>query len=399
MRRIGFRFAIGVSIGLVVAVVWWFSGDVRYAEQCHQALNNRQWKELSRLSQLWSEATPKNAEPWILRAEAARQQGDFVSADEFLAKAPPTGEFGIRALEARLELQFGPLNQPLAAVDSCLNLLKYDPNSKVAHQRLIFFYAFTLQRQKLIDEARIAIARGCEPREAYGYLFLADSLLLSNADAQNARWLQSDPTNELFVVAQAVHIAESLEGQIPRDDPDLIATVKEGLERRDRTFRELLQKYPHNLELLAFHLRQAVERGDAARVHELLLQSPPEAEFDNRFWRYRGWLLQNDDDLPEAESAYRQALKLHPLDWNTRHLLAGLLRRKGEFAETERLDQLVLRANQLRLAFFQQPTMRTIPPRLLKELADYAVECDDSLVAESLRAQMSRFGGTSRSRE
>ena len=399
MRRIGVRFAIVVCLGLAAAGAWWQFGDAHYAEQCRQALKDRQWKELSRLSQSWSEADPKNAESWLLRAEAANQQRNFVAADGFLAKVPPTSEFGVRALVTRIELQFGPLNQPLAAVESCLSLLKCDPTSKVAHQRLIFFYAFTLQRRKLIEEARVAIARECEPREAYGYLFLADSLPLSNADSQNAHWLEPDLTNELFAVAQAVHIAETLEGQIPRDDPVLLENVKKGIERRDRTLQELLQKYPHNLELLAFHLRQSVERGDVNRVQELLLQSPAEAEFDNRFWRHRGWLLQNENELIEAEAAYRQALKLHPLDWSTRHLLAGLMRRKGELVEAERLDQIVLHANQLRRHFVEQPTMRAIPPRLLKELAEYAAECDDSLIAETLRAQMSRFGGASGSRK
>ncbi|TXT20617.1 MAG: Uncharacterized protein FD138_4185, partial [Planctomycetota bacterium] len=371
----------------------------RYAEQCRLALRNRQWTELARLSQSWSEADPENAEAWLHRAEAAQQRRDFVAADEFLAKVRPTGEFGVRALETRIGLQFGPLNQPLAAVESCLHLLECDANSKVAHQRLIFFYAFTLQRRKLIDEARLAIARESEPREAYGYLFLADALLLSNADSQNVRWLESDPSSELFAVARAVHIAETLEGQIPRDDPVLLANVKKDIERRDRTLQELLQKYPHNLELLAFHLRQAVERGEVARVQELLLQSPAEAEFDNRFWRFRGWLLENDNDLTEAETAYRQALKLHPLDWSTRHLLAALMRRKGELADAERLDQVVLHANQIRREFVQQPTMRAIPPSLLKELAEYAGECDDSLIAETLRAQLSRFSGTTGSRK
>lgn len=396
MRRIGLRFAVFVCIGLAVSVVWWLfsdAHDAHYAEQCRQALKDRQWKELARLSQSWSEADPQNASAWLHRAEAAQQQRDFVSADRFLAKVPPTGELGVRALESRIELQFGPLNQPLAAAESCLSLLQCDPASQVAHQRLIFFYAFTLQRRKLIEEVRVAVARECEPREAYGYLFLADSLLLSNADSQNARWLESDPTNELFEVAQAIHIAETLEGQIPRDNPEFLATIKEGIERRDRTLLELLQKYPHNLELLAYHLRQSVDQGNVARVHELLLQSPPEAEFDHRFWRFRGWLLQSDDDLSEAEIAYRQALKLHPLDWSSRHLLAALMRRKGNLVEAERHDQLVLQANQLRRQIVQQPTMRALPPRLLSDLADYAEECEDFQIAESLRTQLQRFGG------
>lgn len=399
MQRIRFRIVVVIGVLLAVAAVVWQFRGANYAELCHQAVEQRQWKQLSRLSQAWSDAEPDDAESWMYRAEAARQQGDLVSTNDFLGKVPPTSPFGVRALEARIELQFGPLNQPLAAVESCQALLQCDPASKVAHQRLIFFFAFTLQRQKLIEEIREAVTLRCEPREAYGYLFMADSLVLSNAGSQNARWLESDPTSELFAIAQAVHIAETLEGQIPRDDPEILSTMKEAIERRDRTLQDLLQKYPHNLELLAFFLRQAVERGDVARVNELLFQSPAEAEFDNRFWRYRGWLLQSDNDFSEAESAYRQALKRHPLDWTTRHLLAGLMRRKGDLAEAGRLEQLVLRANQLRRQFQQQETMRKIPPPVLKELAEYAAQCQDPLVAESLRSQMNRFGRANGSRE
>ncbi|MFM9961512.1 MAG: hypothetical protein ACKV2Q_09825 [Planctomycetaceae bacterium] len=398
MQLNGIRIVVVALIFVAVAAVVWQCGGANYAESCRDAARQRQWKQLASLSQAWSDAEPDEAEAWMYRAEAARKQSDLVSADRFLGKIAPSSRFGVRALEARLELQFGPLNQPLAAVESCQTLLVCDPASKVAHQRLIYFFAFTLQRRKLMDEVRDAVARGCEPREAYGYLFLADSLVLSNAGSQNARWLESDPTSELFAVAQAIHIAETLEGQIPRDDPEVLATMKEAIERRDRTLRELLQKYPQNLELLAFFLRQAVERGDVARVNKLLLQSPDAAEFDNRFWRYRGWLLQSDNQLEEAESAYQQALKLHPLDWTTRHLLAGLKRRQGKLKEAGILEQVVLRANELRRQFQQQDTMRNVPPPLLKGLAEYSAECQDLLIAESLRSQLNRFGKANGSR-
>lgn len=391
MQRLGFRIAVIVSVVLAAAVVAWQFRGTNYSELCRKAVEQRQWTQLARLSQAWSDAEPGNAEAWMFRAEAARQQGDLVSANDFLGKVPPKSRFGLRALEARIELQFGPLNQPLTAVESCQALLQRDPDSKVAHQRLIYFFAFTLQRRKLIDQVRDAVARRCEPREAYTYLFLADSLRLSNAGFQNEHWLESDPTSELFSVAQAVHIAETLEGQTPRDDPVVLARVKESIKRRDRTLKELLQKYPHNLELLAFFLRQAVEQGDVNRVSDLLSQAPIEAESDNRFWRYRGWLLQSHDDLAEAEEAYRQALKLHPFDWGTRHLLAGLMRRKGNLVEAGHLEQLVMQANPLWVQLQQQETVRRIPPKLLNDLATYAEGCQDQLIAESLHAQLQRF--------
>lgn len=396
MWRIGIRLALVAGVLLAVVVAWlcWEPRSTRYAELCRRAIEGRQWRELAGQSQSWTEAEPANAQAWLYRAEAAQHQQDLASVCRFLANVPPESEFGIHAWETRIELQFGPLNQPLAAAESCQRLLKSDPNSKVAHQRLIYFYAMTLQRRKLIEQVRDAVARSCEPREAYTYLFFADSLRLSNAGSQNLLWLESDPGSELFAVAQAIAIGEALEGQTPRDDPDVLAKIKESVDRRDRTLLELLQKYPHNLELLAFFLRQAVEQGDANRVADLLAEAPAEAEFDNRFWRYRGWLLQHHDDLVEAEAAYTQALKLHPLDWGTRHLLAGLMRRKGDLAEAGRHEQLVMLANPLRVQLQKQETVRWIPTQILKDLSAYAAGCQDRLIAESLNAQMQRFDRT-----
>lgn len=396
MRSIGIRIGLMIGAFLTAVAVWvlWQPGTANYAERCRHATLHGQWTELANQSKAWSEANPTDGQAWLYRAEAAQQQQDFAAANQFLSHVPPDSQFGRRALEARIELQFGPLNQPLAAVEACQALLLSDPNSKLAHQRLIFYFAFTLQRQKLIEQVRDAIARSCEPREAYTYLFFADSLLLSNAGSQNARWLQSDPFSELFSVAQAVQIAETLQGQIPRDDPEVLAKVKESIERRDRTLEELLQKYPSNLELLAYFLRQAVEQGDVNRVTDLLTRAPDSAELDNRFWRYRGWLMQSHDDLAEAEAAYQQALKRHPMDWGTRHLLAGLMRRKGDLAEAGRLEQLVILANRLRRLLQQQDTVRSVSPQTLKDLADYAAECGDQLVADSLHAQLKRFDKT-----
>lgn len=393
MQHVGIRIGlpVGIFLSATAAWIWWQGRADRYADSCRRALAERRWEKLAELSESWSGAAPADAEAWLYRAEAAQRQQDFDAACRFLRNIPPDSTFGVHALESRIELHFGPLNQPLAAVESCQALLKRDPESKLAHQRLIYFFAFTLQRRRMMDQIREAVARGCEPREAYTYLFLVDSLLLSNAGSQNARWLLTDPSSELFSVAQAVHIAETLEGQIPRDSPQVLAQVKESIARKDRTLDDLFAKYPANLELLAYFLRQAVEQGNSDRVADLLAKSPVDAESDHRFWRYRGWLFQSHDDLVEAESAYRQALKLNPLDGGTRHFLAGLLRRKGDLPEAGQLERIALHANQLRRLLQQQKNARLIPQQVLIDLADYAAECEDLLIADSLRAQLRRF--------
>lgn len=394
MRQVGIRIALVSGLLLAVAGVWlWYATTgYRYSAACRDAFRRSAWKELAASSQAWSEAEPGNSDAWWYRAEAAQREEDVAAACQFLEHVSPDAANGRRALELRIDFLLGPLNRPQAAADACQTLLQHVPDSRLAHQRLIFYYAFTLQRRKLTDQIRDAVTHTCEPKEAYAYLFLADSLRLSNGGSQNARWLESDPDSELFAVAQAVHIAETLEGSIPRDDPEVLAKVKEAFERRDRTLNELLVKYPKNLELLAYFLRRALEQGDVNRVKELLTKAPQTAEEDNRFWRYRGWLLQSYDELQQAEVAYQKALKLHPMDWGTRHLLAGLMRRKGDLAESARLEKLVIRAGELRRDIQEQQSVRAITPQSLRALANYAADCGDTLIADSLRAQLKHFG-------
>ncbi len=396
MRQVRMRIALVSGLLLSAVAVWfWLSASrTNYASACREALKRRNWQQLAELSQAWSESEPTNVTAWLHRAEAAQNQDDFANACRFLERIPPDTETGQRALESRIELQFRLLNRPQDAAESCRLLLQHDPNSSLAQQRLIFYYAFTLQRRQLIDQIHDAVARQNEPREAYTYLFFADSLRLSNAGNQIALWLQGDPESELLTVAQALHIAESLEGSIPRDDPDYLATIKEAMIRRDRTLNALLTKYPHNLELLAYFMRRAVEEGDVDRVKELLLQAPAEAEYDNRCWRYRGWVFQSFDKLDEAEAAYRQALKLHSLDWGTRPYLAGLLRRQGKLAEAGRMEELVKQSGRLRRAMLEQQSVASTAPDVLRDLVEYAAACQDHLIADSLKSQMERYNAS-----
>lgn len=367
-------------------------GQTDYASACRQALEGERWEELAELAQAWSETEPTRAEAWMYRAEAAQRFGSWRLATDYLKRVPLTDADGERAAEALIEIQFGRLNRPQDAADSCLALLEQHPEAKLAHQRLIFYYAFTLQRQKLIQQIRRAVELRSEPKEAYAYLFLVDTLRLGNAGPQNGRWLESDPHSELFAVAQALHIAETLEGQIPRDDPKYVAEVQQAMARRDKTLRELRVRYPANLELIAWFARRAVQEGDAQRLQELLTGAPESSEHDHRFWRFRGWLLDQHDLLDEAEAAYRQALVLHPLDSGTRPLLAALLRRKGKVSDAEAMDQLAQHAHRLNRVLMEQPTPRAVPVSILADLADYAAKCGDTLIAGTLKSQLQKFG-------
>jgi tetratricopeptide (TPR) repeat protein len=389
------RYVCASLVLILVAAAFLVFGrrhQTDYASACRQAFEGARWQELAELSQAWSTAEPARAEAWMYRAEAAQRNGNLAAAVEALKRVPLTDPEAERAYGGLIELQFGPLNRPQDAAESCLALLEHHPESKLAHQRLIFYYAFTLQRQKLIQQVRRAVELRCEPKEAYTYLFLVDSLRLGNAAPQNGRWLESDPHSELFSVAQALHIAETLEGQVPRDDPKYVAEVQQARARRDRTLSELRVRFPENLELIAWFARRAVQDGDTQRLRELLTGAPDAAEHDHRFWRFRGWLLDQHNELDDAEAAYRQALTLHPLDGGTRPLLAALLRRKGKTSEAETMDRLAQQALRLNRLLGSQPTARAVPVSVLTDLADYAAKCGDELIADTLTAQLRKFG-------
>ena len=57
-------------------------------------------------------------------------------------------------------LQFGALNEPIAAAETCKRILRLQPENAEAHRRLIFYYAMSRQRSPLVAEARRAIAAG-----------------------------------------------------------------------------------------------------------------------------------------------------------------------------------------------------------------------------------------------
>ena len=169
---------------------------------------------------------------------------------------------------------------------------------------------------------------------------------------------------------------------------DEVATPEEseGGERKvpehDRRLRELLDRFPGNLELLAYFLQKATTRGDVDEVTTLLGQAPPEAEADNRFWRFKGWVHDQSDQPAEAEAAYRRALEIDPYDFATQHQLAGALRKGGKLEAAADFARLAAQGQGLRKSILQQPDVRAIPPPLLREMGGYAGECGDRDVAD-----------------
>jgi tetratricopeptide (TPR) repeat protein len=394
--RHGRRIVIGAGLLTTGMLSLWFwhlwqqSMPSRLWQKARLAAAAERWREVEDLSARLTEIDSHNGEAWLMWARAAQKLGDPVASARHLSDMPADNTQKVKAFRALAELQLGPLNAPFAAEHSFREILERDSRSNYAHQRLIFFYAITLQRQELMRQARHAMELQCEPIEAYVYLFFADSLHFTNGPELNRRWLTGDANSELFRVAEAIHVAIAVGGGAPRDKPEVVSRIRSLAEQREKILADLLRRYPHNLELLAWHVEQAIERGEVDRVVELLGQLPREADGDNRCLRYAGWAKAQLGRGEEAQTYYNQALHVHPLDWKTRHLLAELRRREQKFDDVDRLEQLVHSADELRHALDVLPDARSVPPEILERLVDYATKCGDELYAKSLRRQLSR---------
>jgi uncharacterized protein HemY len=358
---------------------WWQTRcQKQWLTSCTRAQQTAQWDELQRLAENWSRWQPDSAAPWLFRAEAAQRKGDFAAAAEFLASVPESDPKAVPAYVGLSALQFGPLNRPLDGVRTCERILRLEPRATAAHQRLIEFYAMTLERQKLIEHVRLAIEMMREPPAAYVYLFLVDTMRLANGVEANSKWLEADPNSELFLVARALQM------------PEPIAGADAALNHKHETTAALFQQFPGNLELLAYETDLAIRVGSVNEVARLLQRAPAAADGDSRFWRAKGWLHLNRNEFPKAQQALERALELHPLDWDARNWMADLARRQGDLPEAERLQKLVRQARQLREKITAQGTLDDVAPPLLADLADYARHCGDVQVANALERRLSR---------
>lgn len=383
---------------LVLLVVWggyrlWVYSQVDgYAAACERAQRQQAWPALQENAAAWARWQPGNAQPWRYAAEAARRQGQASRAADYLKQVPAEATDAVAAMLDLSDLQFNDLNRPLEAEATCRKILRREPAHAEAHRRLVFFYAMTLQRTKLIQQARAAIRLDCAGPEIYVYLMGADWLNFSNAQQLNEFWLQADPENADFLVARVIHFLGS-EGVI--DDPvgaessvkPFPATARQEAMLRD--LKSYLKRFPQQLEVLAYFLQQGCKGGDRAEVARLLGQAPPAAAEDNRFWRFKGWLHASQGEFADAEAAYQRALQLHPFDWHSQHELASVLRRLQRHDQVTKWQQLAVEGKEIRKQIFQLRNVQSAPKILLQRIAKYARECGDPEVADHLMLRVS----------
>lgn len=383
-------------LGVVVALgaAGWLGRRALIAsleEACQEALRANDYQQLDRLAARWHWWQPAKAAPLVYQAEAASQQQQYERAVELLDRLPDADPMTPRALVERSSMLFGPLNRPIEGAETLERALKLDPTLVEARRRLVYFYAFTLQRRKMVEHVYEAIRNHCDVPETYVYLVAQDWLSFANAYAENTKWLRGNPDQELFMVARAIYRinAKSLD---TAGDPNLDGPADaSGVPYHRRVVADYFRRFPHNMELIAYHLELASVNGNVEEVARLLAQAPAEAAHDNRFWRYKGWLHGARGELEEADAAYRKALALNCYDFVSRHQLSSIERRRKRLDQVKPLVDLAQRGKELRRDILVMDSVATVPRGILQRVARYAEECGDELTARQLTMRLDEW--------
>lgn len=339
-RRIRLRWWLLLLLALMVGAPagrWFYSSWRResvadFNRACRELSTRQKWRELSELSERWSDIEPARAEPWLYRAGAAEGLEDWAGVVQYLDRVPRDDGRAVGALVRKAVAEFEQLNRPWDGLRTCDEVLELEPRVLIAHKQSIFFDAMTLQRAEMVRRIRRAIEVRRESPESYVYLISASWFYSGSLYRHNTRWLEGDPDDETFQVAQALQVYTS--------------QAKSDLERAADfehipPAEELLLKYPHNLELVAYFLNRSITDGDLERV-QMLLQAIPRdrADADARFWRARAWCEDALGDLESAERSLRRAFALDPYWWQIHFQLHDLLRRLGRPDESARFLEI-----------------------------------------------------------
>lgn len=358
---------------------------VELRAECRKAMRLRKWDRLEELAASWLRWDQNNGFAWLFLAEAAQQKGDVNRTARCLGMIQDTDPKAVPALVEKAMLEFGVANNPLEAELTCRRILRLAPRNALAHQRLIFFYAMTLQREKLLNQIREARSLGCENKEAYVYLMLADELAFTNGPQWNSRWLSSSPDADVFQVAKAVHLAETAYAF------SISKPTSENNQRSsemEREVHQLMERFPQNPVLLTYLLHRAAEAGEVERAGEILDRFGQQHEQSHQVWTYRGWHLAAIGELEQADEAYKRALSIYPLSIKTHHLYAAVLRRLKRFSAAEEMQKLVLVGKELSKLLMELPNTESVTPELLKRIAEYARSCGDELTSQDIQRHL-----------
>lgn len=376
MRRSILAAATILCVGVIAVWVSYSKNDSEYRAHCERLQEEQDWSRLRQVAGDWKLNTDQIDEPLTFLAEAEFQSGNLQAAVDYLLAVPSGSKKCFASLIAALEIQFDQLNQPLDAVETLNRMIKLRPWSISSHQRLIFFYAMTLQRQELRKAIDDAINARAEPPDAYVYLLLAGKLSFSNGFAKNSEWLQADPDNELFQVARTIQLLDSVKSS---DNPATQASLPEYW----IAFEALREKYPNNISLLTYAIEEAAGEFDTDRV-SALLAGVPDSDYDSVLWKWHGWLNLQLNQPEVCEASLLRSIENFPLDWRTWHDLAACRRKLGNLDGAAQAQQIANAGKELRKTVLQLTNASAISAQTLEKLASYAASCGDDRTAMAI---------------
>lgn len=361
--------AVATAVGFLGVLVYPLittRSDDEFRILCKKLRENETWPELIECATEWSKTTEMPDEALLFLAEGEFELGNPLKAIECLLSVPEESSRCFPALIAACDLQFGELNRPLDGVVTLQRMISRNPSSISSRQRLIFFYAMTLQREKMLDAILDAIRARAEPPDVYAYLMIADELSFSNGFSKNSEWLKSDPDSELFSVARTVQLLNGLESS---DSPE----NNQALTRCRETYEGLRKKYPQNFTLLEAAISRAASEFDLATVQELITQAPnPKTSV---ILRWEGWLNFQNDEFEQSLAALQQSIEAFPLDWETWHQLSACKRRLGDTEGASSAAQIAIAGKAIRKTVLQLEDVSAIRPETLESIASFAASC------------------------
>lgn len=352
--------------------------------EVENAADRGDWPQVEILARQWAETQPEEYEPWGYAADAAMSMGDLPRAAGYLSQIPDQSP--VEAFHDLSAILMQDLNEPIDAIQACKRGLEIYPADSELHQRLMFYYTMTCQRDAIVKEGHRAIAVGSDTLATYAYLMGARWLTFTNGYQMNNLWLQSDPGSELFEVGAVVHLLSvrdlttlGLSGLSPEE----LGAPKSYYKQQ---VHELRKKYPTNVELMAVELAILTEDGDSQAVAQALSTAPPETAEDNRFWRFKGWFHASRQEWEQAREALEHSLELYPFDWATEFELVGVLRASEDIGASTAMQQRSMLGQRVTRAIQQAQQIGELhPDSAYDEMEAYFRVCGEDVLADSLR--------------
>ncbi len=383
ITSLGSFLILVVGIGLLANR--WSVGSqiVELRRSCDQAVRASDWPSVERIARQWAVLEPNSVRPWTMAASASRAMGDLKGCADYLAQLPDAAP--VEAFHELSLLQMEALVQPLAARQTCERTLRIYPGDNESSLRLMFIDTMLCQRDKVSGEAKRAIRAGADLRATYAYLFTANWITFSNGAKLNRFWLEKDPQNEVFQIAAVAHEIHDRDSSTPNAE----TTNADASSFNQHTqLYELLERYPHSIELRMIALSKHLQAGQVAEVGELLDVQSEDFLSDGRYWRFRGWYLAAQEQWPEATAAYQRALEIYPFDFSSQNELAGILRRIQGIEASQDMQAKANLGIELQLTFLGAANFEAVSQADYQRLADYLELCGETDFSNGLRKHL-----------